>query len=36
MLRITTRSPQANNAPKSTVIAQFSRALFPDPRCKPD
>ena len=36
MLRITTRSPQAKNAPKSTVIAQFSRALFPDPRCKPD
>ena len=36
MLRITTRSPQAKNAPKSTVIAQFSLALFPDPRCKPD
>ena len=36
MLRITTRSPQAKNAPKSTVIAQFSLASFPDPRCKPD
>ena len=36
MLRIPTRSPQAKNAPKSTVIVQFSLALFPDPRCKPD